>query len=201
MVNDCQYSESRRDLVFLRAHCRAKTPRNFLGKLPELAHAWLRACCFGTTQQLPTLETPLISHRFPHFTFLSPVRDFGVILHSSFTFSSHISNLTRFFYFHLRRLRATRKPVSIPVVTSLVHAFVCSAIDHCNSLLIGLPKFRLSTLQTVLNASAQLIARLLRFSHISSFMTQQLHWLPFTIRIEFEVLVLVLKSQLGFACS
>src|SRR6218665_1525549 len=80
MVNDCQYSESRRDLVFLRAHCRAKTPRNFFGKLPELAHAWLRACCFGTAQQLPTLETPLISHRFPHFTFLSP----SVILVSFF---------------------------------------------------------------------------------------------------------------------
>ena len=30
-------------------------------------------------------------------------------------------------------------------------------------------------------------------------MTQQLHWLPFTIRIEFKVLFLVLKSQLGSA--
>src|SRR6218665_1094773 len=34
-----------------------------------------------------------------------------------------------------------------------------------------------------------------RFSQISSFMTQRLHWLPFTTRIEFEVVLLVLKSQ------
>src|SRR6218665_608732 len=30
-------------------------------------------------------------------------------------------------------------------------------------------------------------------------MTEQLHWLPFTTRIEFKVLFLVLKSQLGCA--
>src|SRR6218665_1659570 len=39
------------------------------------------------------------------------------------------------------------------------------------------------------------------FSRISSFMTQQLHWLPFTTHIELKVLFLVLrpKSQLGCA--
>jgi len=73
--------------------------------------------------------------------------------------------------------------------TSIVHAFVCSRIDYCNSLLIGLPKVRLSPIQTVLNASARLIARLSSFSHISSFMTQQPHWLPFSTRIEFKVLL------------
>src|SRR6218665_4049436 len=112
--------------------------------------------------------------------------------------SNHISNLTRSSYFHLRRLRAIRKSVSIPAFTSIVHAFVCSRIDYCNSLLFGLPKVRLSLIQTVLNASARLIAHLPRFSHISSFMTK-LHWLPFTTRIEFKVLFLVLKSQLGCA--
>src|SRR6218665_1705958 len=32
--------------------------------------------------------------------------------------------------------------------TSIVHAFVCSRIDYCNSLLTGLPKTWLSPLQT-----------------------------------------------------
>ena len=91
---------------------------------------------------------------------------------SSLTFSNNISNFARSSYFHLRRLRAIRKSVSIPVFTSILHAFVCSRIDYCNSLLIVLPKVRLSPIQTLLNAV------LLRFSHISSFITQQLHWLP-----------------------
>src|SRR6218665_3053331 len=80
--------------------------------------------------------------------------------YSALTFSQHISNLTRSSYFQLRRLRTIRKAVSVPIFTSIVHAFVCSRIDYCNSLLIGLPKTRLSPLQTVLNAAARLIARL-----------------------------------------
>src|SRR6218665_2095311 len=97
----------------------------------------------------------------------------------------------------MRRLSDIRKSVSIPVFTSIVHAFVCSRICYCNYLLIGLPKVRISTIQTVLNASARL--RLPRFSHISSFMTHQLHWLPYTTRTEFKVLFLVLEPQLGSA--
>jgi len=61
--------------------------------------------------------------------------------------------------------------VSSHVLTSIVHAFVCSRTDYCNSLLVGLPKVRLSHIQSVLNAAtARLIARLPRTSHISAFM-------------------------------
>ena len=64
--------------------------------------------------------------------------------------------------------------VSMPGFKSMVLAFVCSRIDYCNSLLIGLPKSRLAPLQSVLNAAARLIAHIPRFSHISTFMTEQL---------------------------
>src|SRR6218665_2842024 len=80
------------------------------------------------------LSPPCGRHKF-----LSSFRDLGVTLDSSLTFSDHISNLTRS-YFHLRRLRAIRKTVPISVFTIIVHAFVFSPIDYCNSLLIGLPK-------------------------------------------------------------
>ena len=99
----------------------------------------------------------------------------------SLTFTEHIAMLTRSSYFQLRRLRAIRKSVSSSTFTSIVHAFVCSRIDYCNSLLVGLPKVRLSPLQSVLNAAARLIARLPRFSHISSFMVEELHWLPLSV--------------------
>src|SRR6218665_2368789 len=56
------------------------------------------------------------------------------------------------------------------------------------SLLIGLPKSRLAPLQSVLNAAARLIARIPRFSHISTFMTEQLHWLPLSARIHFKII-------------
>src|SRR6218665_3950688 len=123
----------------------------------------------------------------------------GVTLDSELTFSQNISNLTRSSYFQLRRLRTIRKAVSVPIFTSIVHAFVCSRIGYCNSLLIGLPKTRLSPLQTVLNAAARLFARLPRYSHISSYIKEHLQWLPISTRIEYKVLLNVRKAQMGVA--
>ena len=123
----------------------------------------------------------------------------GVILDSALSFSQHISNLTCSSYFQLKRLRTIRKAVSVPIFTSTVHAFVCSMtrMDYCNSLLIGLPKTRLSPLQTVLNAAA-LLTRLPRYSHISYYIKEHLHWLPISTRIEYKVLLIVLKAQMGW---
>src|SRR5688572_10468314 len=154
---------------------------------------------FGTRQQLAKLDFAVLAQTFPSFTFSSSVRDLGVVLDSTLSFSEHIKNLTRSCYFHLRRLRAIRRSVSSSVFTTIVHAFICSRIDYCNSLFVGLPKVRLSPVQSVLNAAARLIARLPRFSHISSYMLEKLHWLPLTARIQLKVLVLVCRSYSGLA--
>ena len=58
---------------------------------------------------------------------------------------------------------------------------------------------RLTPLQSVLNAAARLIARLPRFAHISTYMSEVLHWLPITLRIRYKIVLLVSKSQLGLA--
>jgi hypothetical protein len=154
---------------------------------------------FGTRQQLSKLDFPLLAEKYPSFTFLSSVRDLGVVLDSTLTFSEHIANLTRSSYFHLRRLRAIRRSVSSSVFTSIIHAFICSRIDYCNSLLVGLPKVRLSPLQSVMRAAARLIARLPPWSHISSFMFHHLHWLPLTARIQLKILTLIYRSYSGYA--
>src|SRR5688572_23597747 len=53
--------------------------------------------------------------------------------------------------------------------------------------------------QSVLNAAACLIAHLPHFSHISTFMTEDLHWLPLTAQIQFKILFLTCKTFLGQA--
>ena len=105
---------------------------------------------FGTPQQLLKLDYALLSNSYPHFTFLSSVRDLGVTL----IFSQYITSLTRSTYFRLRCLRAIRKSVSIPIFTSIVHAFLFSRIDYCNSLLIGLPKTQPPPVCTKLRCSS-----------------------------------------------
>ena len=136
---------------------------------------------------------------FPSFTFSTSVRDLGVTLDNNLTFSEHLSTLTRSCYYHLRRLRAIRRSVSSSIFTTIVHAFICSRIDYCNSLYAGLPLSRLSSLQSVLNSAARLIARLPKFSHISTFMIDTLHWLPIAARIQFKILLLVSRAHQGRA--
>src|SRR6218665_3269983 len=80
-----------------------------------------------------------------------------------------------------------------------MHLSVPGLTSNCNSLLIGLPKTRLSPLQTALNADARLIARLPRYSHMSSYIKEHLHWLLISTRIEYKVLLIVLKAQMGVA--
>jgi len=118
----------------------------------------------------------------------------GVTLETSLTFAEHISNLTCSFYFHLRRLRDIRRSVSSSIFATLIHAFICSRIDYCNSLLIGLPKIHLSPIQLVLNTAARPIARFLQYSHISTHMFEELHWLPLCARIKFKILTLIFKG-------
>src|SRR6218665_3668742 len=76
---------------------------------------------------------------------------------------------------------------------------VLSVKDAYFYLLIGFPKTRLSPHHTVLNTAARLIARLPRYSHISYYIKEHLHWLPISTRIEYKVLLIVLKAQMGVA--
>ena len=47
----------------------------------------------GTPQQLSKLDLPTLTERFPSFAFHSSVRNLGVVLDSTLTFSEHVANL------------------------------------------------------------------------------------------------------------
>src|SRR6218665_1100816 len=83
-------------------------------------------------------------------------------------------------------------------LSSTLHAFVSSRIDYCNSLLISLPQPPTSRLRSVLNAAPRLIASLHRYSHISSYIKEHLHWLPISTRIEHKVLLNVALPKWGW---
>ena len=53
------------------------------------------------SQQLQKLDLLLLAENFPQFTFSTSVRDLGVTLDSTLTFSEHITQLTRSSYFQL----------------------------------------------------------------------------------------------------
>jgi len=67
----------------------------------------------GTRQQLLKLDFALLAAQFPQFIFSTSVRDLGVTLDNTLSFSAHISNLFRSSFYHLSRLRAVRRFVKL----------------------------------------------------------------------------------------
>ena len=60
-------------------------------------------------------------------------------------------------------MSSIRKFISLKTTETLVHAFVNSKLDYCNSLAYGLPKYLLQKLQYVQNAAARLITGIRKY--------------------------------------
>ena len=80
----------------------------------------------------------------------------------------------------------------------MIHAFVSSKLDHCNSLLYGLPAYQLAKLQVLQNTAARVVSLTRKYDHITPVL-ESLHWLPVKFRIVFKVLLLVYKALNGMA--
>ena len=94
---------------------------------------------------------------------------------------------------YLHNIRWVRKQLSRDSSETLIHAFVSSRLDYCNSLLYGLPQVQIDKIQRVQNAAARLIFEQPKFCHITPVLSQ-LHWLPIKYRIEFKILLMTFKA-------
>ena len=112
---------------------------------------------------------------------------------------SHINKTCSSAFYHLYNIRRIRKYLSRESTECLVHAFVTSNLDYCNSLLYGLPSTHISKLQRVQNTAARLVTGSPRFGHITPILNNILHWLPINFRIQFKVLLLTFKCLHGLA--
>ena len=128
-------------------------------------------------------------------------RNLGVYFDNNLNMKQHINNVCRQCYFQLRQLRVIRKTLTQPVVKTLLHAFVSSRLDYCNSLFYGLPNCEIKKLQLVQNAAARLFGGLRKFDHITPVLRNDLHWLPIKFRIDYKIALLVFKSLHNIAPS
>jgi len=110
----------------------------------------------------------------------------------------HCKQLTRNCFFQLRKISKLRNMVSRNDLELIIHAFVSSRLDYCNSLFLCLNQKELSRLQLVQNSAARILTRTNRRSHISPIL-KELHWLPVSYRINFKILVLVFRALHGQA--
>ena len=127
-------------------------------------------------------------------------KNLGVILDSNLSMHDHITSICKSAYCHLRGISRIRKFLSQSDTENLVHAFVSSRIDSCNSLLAGLPTTKLNPLIRVQKAAARLITKSKKYDHITNIFIQ-LHWLPITQRIHYKIAILTFKALHALAPS
>ena len=113
----------------------------------------------------------------------------------------HIRRVTGRCFYQLRQIRAIRKSLTVETVKLLVHAFVDSRLDYCNSVLQGVSAVHLQKLQTIQNDAARIVARRRKFDPITYTIRDELHWLPIVKRIYFKQCMLVYRSLHGKAPS
>ena len=119
----------------------------------------------------------------------SPVQNLGVWLHSNLSMGDHIMKTSSAAFYYLYNIRRIRKYLSKECTETLIHDFVSSRLEYCNSLLYGLPAYQIQKLQRVQNSAARLVFRESKFCHITPLL-RALHWLPVAYRIVFKILLL-----------
>src|SRR6056300_91499 len=125
-------------------------------------------------------------------------RNIGVIFDTHLTMACHINNICKSSFYHLRNIAKIRKFISFQTTETLVHSFVSSKLDNCNSLLLGLPNKLLEKLQFVQNAAAKVINLSRKQEHVTPILIN-LHWLPIKSRIEYKTLLLTFKALHGLS--
>ena len=120
------------------------------------------------------------------------MRNLGVIFDSVFNMENHVTSICQSCYFHLRNIGSIRPYLDNDTAAQIIHAFVTSKLDYCNSLLSKLPQKSLYRLTKVQNTAVRIITRCNIKDHITPHL-KSLHWLPIHLRIEYKVLLFTFK--------
>lgn len=110
----------------------------------------------------------------------------GVWLDSNLSMGDHIRKTSSAAFHYLYNIRRIKKYLSKECTETLIHAFISSRLDYCNSLLYGLPAYQIQKLQRVQNSAARLVFHESKFCQITPLL-RALHWLPVAYRIVFKI--------------
>ena len=128
------------------------------------------------------------------------VRNLGAYFDRTLSAEAHVNKASKAAQYHLYNMSRVRRSLTKNAAKTLVHAFVTSRLDYCNSLLHKAPSSHISRLQKVQNYAARIVAQVRKYDHISPVLAG-LHWLPVQERIEFKVLMYTYKALHGVAPS
>ena len=92
-------------------------------------------------------------------------RNLCVFMDSDLNFQNHIKTVTKSAYYHLKNILMIKGLMSQQDLENLVHAFIFSRLDYCNSVFTGLTKKSIKQLQLIQNAAVRVLTRTKRVDH------------------------------------
>ena len=137
----------------------------------------------------------------PLSSYMKPTaRNLGVLFDSGLSFKPHINKVVQSCFLQIRTISRIKPMLHHSDLEKIIHAFIFSRLDYCNSLLSGITQKSLFRLQLVQNAAARLLTGFNRQHHITPILAS-LHWLPVRFRIDFKILLITFKARRGLAPS
>ena len=121
----------------------------------------------GSKQQLQKLSPCHVSVGSVDIFPVQKACNLGVWCDSHLSMSTHITKTCGAAFYWLYNIKRISKFLSKENLISVIHAFVTSRLDYCNSILYGLPSSELIKLQRVQNAAARLVTSTSRYCHIT----------------------------------
>ena len=115
--------------------------------------------------------------------------------------SKQVKHIVSTGYYHLRNLWSIGSMLPKELKIKLVHSFVLSRIDYCNSCLYGIRKCEMDQLQKLMNSAVRFIFNLIgdRYrDHITPYL-KVLHFLPVEYRIKFKIALMAYRCINNFA--
>ncbi len=123
-------------------------------------------------------------------------RNLGVIFDAGLTMEHQVKSAAKSAFYHLRLIARIRRFLDQSATKALVHAFVMSRLDYCNSLFTGLPEKTIMCLQRVQNAAARLILRRDKRDGATPLL-KDLKWLPIKHRVIFNAAIFTFRCCLS----
>ena len=104
-------------------------------------------------------------------------RDLGFVIDNNLTCNEQIQTVIKIANFSLRNIAFIKKYLDVDSMKKLVHNYIITRLDYCNSLYHELPAYQLKKLQLVFNRAARLIVGTALRERITPVLID-LHWLP-----------------------
>ena len=117
------------------------------------------------------------------------VHNLDVMFDSEFSMSQHC-------FYQLRQLHSVHHSLSSDIAITLVHAFISSRLDYCNSLIFGATNLVMLKLPIVQNAATRQVTSLSRHECITPAL-MDLHWLLVRQNFDYKIAFLVYKCLHG----